>query len=207
MMESTSFNPSASYTDPTANHALAEAQKSAQQSRQGQINTRNTQILEASLQVSIQSGNDGLSLLYRTAVDEINRLLEPELGAQAIETAAQNQDNSPQATAGRIVSMSTAMFRTYAAMYPDKSLEEVANAFVATIRAGFEQGYAEAEKILQGLGVLGSDSEVAQGIATTFELVQRGFDDWLANQLQTARTPDAATAKPAPASEDDSATP
>lgn len=178
------------------NNALEEAQKTAASSSQGQQNLRNTQILEASLQVSIQSGNDGLALLYRTAVDEINAVLEPELGPEAVQ-AAIGQDNSPEATAGRIISLSTALFDKFAARYPDKDLAEVAQDFVNVIRGGFEQGYREAENILSGLGVLSGTSVVADGIAKTFELVQKGYDDWLSSKLASLRgdaTPESAAA-------------
>jgi hypothetical protein len=171
-----------------ANATLQEAQKTASTSSQGQQNLRNAQILEASLQVSIQAGNDGLALLYRTAVDEINTALESTLGPNAIQNAM-SQDNSPEATAGRIVSLSTAMFDVYAARHPGKDLAEVAQDFVNVIRGGFEQGYQEAEDILNSLGVLSESSPIAQGISKTFELVQKGYDDWLANKL--AATSDA----------------
>lgn len=179
---------------------LEEAQKTAATTRQGQRDLHNTQILEASLQVSIQAGNEGLSLLYRTAIDEINAALEPELGPDAIQNAL-SQDNSPEATAGRIVSMSTAMFHTFAALHPDKDLADVARAFVETIRSGFEQGYAEAQDILNSLGVLGEGSTVAAEIGKTYELVHKGYENWLhakLSQLQgteTGNTP--ASAAPA----------
>lgn len=166
----------------TTASALAEAQKTAQTRPEGQRNALNAQILEASLQVSLQSGNDGLSLLYRTAVDAINVQLEPTLGPDAI-GQAMSQDNSPEATAGRILSMSTAFFDAYAARYPSKDPAAVANDFVDLIRGGFEQGYAEAVSILDGLGVMGDDSPIAAGISKTFELVQKGYDDFLSAKL------------------------
>ncbi|MGY1490638.1 DUF5610 domain-containing protein [Methylobacillus pratensis] len=92
-----------------ANEALNEARKAAEARPESQKAVLNGQILQASLQVSIQSGNDGLALLYRSAVEQLNAVLEPELGANAIE-GAMGQDNSPEATAGRILSMSTGFF-------------------------------------------------------------------------------------------------
>lgn len=185
-MISTTPAPTSSTAAPTAstpaNPTLEEAQKAAASSSQGQKNLHNAQVLEASLQVSIQAGNDGLALLYRTAVDEINTALESELGPDAIQNAM-SQDNSAEATAGRIVSLSTAMFDVYAARHPDKALAEVAQDFVNVIRGGFEQGYQEAQDILNSLGVLGEGSPIAQEIAKTFELVQKGYDDWLSSKL------------------------
>ncbi|MEG2278806.1 MAG: DUF5610 domain-containing protein [Comamonas sp.] len=182
-----------SYTATKSSEALEEAQKTAATSSQGQQNLRNSQILQASLQISIQAGNDSLALLYRTAVDEINNVLAPDLGPDAIQNAM-SQDNSAQATAGRIVGLSTAMFNAYAARYPDKDMEVVAKDFVNVVRGGFEQGYKEAEDILNSLGVLSAGSPVAEGISQTFALVQKGYDDWLANKLASLRS------DPAPAS-------
>lgn len=185
-----------SYTATKSSEALEEAQKTAATSSQGQQNLRNSQILEASLQISIQAGNDSLALLYRTAVDEINNVLAPDLGPDAIQNAM-SQDNSAQATAGRIVGLSTAMFNAYAARYPDKDMEVVAKDFVNVVRGGFEQGYKEAEDILNSLGVLSAGSPVAEGISQTFALVQKGYDDWLANKLESLRS-DPAQASAAP---------
>lgn len=75
--------------------------------------------------------------------------------------------------------MSMAFFDAYAAHYPDKDLAEVAQDFVHVIRGGFEHGYQEAENILNSLGVLPDAAVVAEGIAKTFELVHKGYDDWL----------------------------
>lgn len=173
-------------TSKPAHAALKEAQKTAVTSPQGQYTLRNAQILEASLQVSIQAGNDSLALLYRTAIDEINTVLAPELGPDAIQNAL-GQDNSPEGTAGRIVSMSTAFFDAFAARYPDKDLAEVAQDFINVIRGGFEQGYKEAENILNSLGVLPDAPFVAEGIAKTYELVHKGYDDWLNHRLASLR--------------------
>lgn len=178
------------YTGTKSSQALEEAQKTADASSQGQQNLRNSRILQASLQVSIQAGNDSLALLYRTAVDEINNVLDPELGPNAIQNAM-SQDNSAQATAGRIVGLSTAMFNAYAARYPDKDMEVVAQDFVNVVRGGFEQGYKEAEDILNSLGVLSAGSPVAEGISQTFALVQKGYDDWLASKLASLRSDEA----------------
>lgn len=178
------------YTGTKSSQALEEAQKTAATSSQGQQNLRNSRILQASLQVSIQAGNDSLALLYRTAVDEINNVLAPELGPNAIQNAM-SQDNSAQATAGRIVGLSTAMFNAYAARYPDKDMEVVAQDFVNVVRGGFEQGYKEAEDILNSLGVLSAGSPVAEGISQTFALVQKGYDDWLASKLASLRSDEA----------------
>ena len=165
-----------------ASDALTEAQAAAQSRPQGQRDALNAQILQASLQVSLQAGNNSMALLYRSAIDSINEYLAPELGPDAI-GQAMGQDNSPEATAGRILSMSTAFFDAYAAQHKSEAPEDVARNFVALIRGGFEQGFNEASDILNGLGVLGEGSPIAEGINKTFELVQKGYDDFLAAKL------------------------
>lgn len=171
-----------------ANDALAQAQKTAQTRPEGQRNTLNQQILEASLHVSLKAGNQSLSLLYRSAIDSINEYLAPELGPDAI-GQAMGQDNSPEGTAGRILSMSTAFFEAYAAQHKNEDPEEVVKNFVQLVRGGFEQGYGEAESILSGLGVLGEGSPIAEGIQKTYALVQKGYDDFLSEKLAQLRGP------------------
>ncbi len=165
------------------NSPLDEAHKAAASSPEGQRTQLGAQILQASLDVSISAGNNSMALLYRTAIDNINELLAPEFGPNALQAAMQ-QDNSPEATADRILSQSTAFFDAYARQHPNKDPEETLRDFVSIIRGGFEKGYAEAAEILTGLGVMGEGSPIAAEIGKTFELVQKGYDDFLQNRLQ-----------------------
>lgn len=153
---------------------------------------QNVQILQASMDVSIQSGDSSLALLYRTAIDRINEYLEPELGPNAI-GGKDAPDGSPEATAGRILSLSTAFYDAYAALAQnkDKDPDTLARDFVDLIRGGFERGFGEARDILSGLGVLGEDSPIEQGINKTYALVMQGYDDFLANKLGTRPATDA----------------
>ena len=168
---------------------LDEARKAAANTPDGQRTQLNAQILQASMDVSIKAGDDSMALLYRTAIDHINELLAPEFGPDALQAAMQ-QDNSAEATAGRILSAATGFFDAYAARYPDKDAETVLRDFVDLVRGGFEKGYGEAHEILKGLGVLGEGSEVAAGIQKTFDLVQKGFDDFLATKLAALQPKD-----------------
>lgn len=162
---------------------LEDVQKTAASSREGQRAQLGAQIMQASLDVSISSGNNSMALLYRSAIDSINEHLEPTLGPNAIQNAM-SQDNSPEGTAGRILSMSTGFYEAYAAQRPNDDPEEVLRDFVDVIRGGFEKGYNEAVGILQGLGVMGEGSFVAEEIGKTFQLVQQGYDDFLSARLQ-----------------------
>lgn len=160
-----------------------DVQKAAVSSREGQKAQLGAQIMQASMDVSISSGNNSLALLYRSAIDSINEHLAPALGPDAIQNAM-GQDNSPEGTAGRILSMSTGFYEAYAAQRPNDDPEEVLRDFVEVIRGGFEKGYNEAAGILQGLGVMGEGSVVSEEIGKTFQLVQQGYDDFLNSMLE-----------------------
>ncbi len=141
----------------------------------------NAQVID-SLNVSIGAGNKSQQLLYRSAIDKINELLAPDFGPDALQATAAKQDNSAEATAERILSLSLGFYDSYAQQHPEMSEEERATSFVELVRGGFEQGFNEAKDILNGLKVLGGD--IASGIQQTFELVQKGYDDFLAGKLQ-----------------------
>jgi hypothetical protein len=175
----------ASQTQETASSASTSNSASTRRAEQ------NSQILQASMDVSIKSANSSLALLYRTAIDRINAVLEPELGPNAIGDTA-TPVHTPEATAGRILSLSTAFYDAYAAQNKDKDPETVARNFVDLIRGGFERGFGEAKDILTGLGVMGEDSPIEQGINKTYALVMQGFDDFLATKLGTKPAADAA---------------
>ena len=157
---------------------------------------QNAQILQASMEVSIKSSNNSLTLLYRAAIDRLNEILTPELGPNAID-GKDTPDGSPEATAGRILSLSTAFYDAYAAQSKNKGkdADTLARDFVELIRGGFERGFGEAKDILTGLGVMGEDSPIEQGINKTYALVMKGYDDFLASKLSTGQAVDAPASK------------
>lgn len=157
---------------------------SAQQIRSSVRNEQNVQILQASAEVSLQAGNQSQALLFRSAIERINELLAPTLGPEAIQGKL-NEDNSPEATAQRILTLSTGFFDAYARQRPNDDPEQVAKDFVNLIRGGFERGFNEAKEILQGLQVFSGDIE--SGVMKTYELVQQGYDDFLAGKLGGGR--------------------
>jgi hypothetical protein len=135
----------------------------------------NISIVQASLSVSISAKNQPLALLFKSALDEINDILKPTLGANAIQNAV-GQDNTPEGTAARIVSLSTGFFQAYQQQHPEMSQPDALKNFMAAIRSGFERGLNEAKDILQGLQVLSGD--IAENIDRTSELVRRGYADF-----------------------------
>jgi hypothetical protein len=135
----------------------------------------NSSIVKASIETSISSKNEPLALLLKSAITRINEILEPELGKNALQNAL-GQDNTPEGTAGRIVSLSTGFFEAFKQQHPGEDEADVLKNFMATIRRGFEQGFQEASDILDGLGVLSGD--IASGIGKTHELVLKGYADF-----------------------------
>jgi hypothetical protein len=133
----------------------------------------NVAIVQSSLSVAISAGDESLALLYKSALTGINEALAADFGPDAIKSAA-GQDNTPEGTAGRIVSLSTAFYGAYVEQHGGVDDEATRVAFVDTIRGGVERGFAEAREILDGLKVLGGD--IAANIDKTFELVQQGLD-------------------------------
>jgi hypothetical protein len=140
----------------------------------------NVQILQSSAEVSLQAGNQSQTLVFRAAIDRINEFLAPTLGPDAIQ-GKMSEDNSAEATAGRILSLSTGFFDAYAAQRKGDDPDQVAKDFVSLIRGGFEKGFKEATDILQSLKVFSGDIE--SGVMKTFELVNKGYDDFLASKL------------------------
>jgi hypothetical protein len=145
---------------------------------QGEVRAQfNVSIMKASIEVSIQSKNEPLALLLKSAISGINEALAPEFGDHAIEAAAaSNLDTSPEATAGRIVALSTGFFEAFKQHHLGEEEADILKTFMETIRQGFEQGFKEAREILEGLGVL--DGDIASAIDQTYQLVLKGYADF-----------------------------
>lgn len=138
----------------------------------------NSSIIQSSIDVSISTKNEPLTLLLKSAINGINDVLKPEFGENAIQNAV-GQDNTPEGTAGRIVSLSTGFFEAFKANHAGEDEAEVLKSFMSTIRGGFEQGFKEASDILKGMNVLNGD--IATNIEKTYALVQKGFADFEAS--------------------------
>lgn len=152
----------------------------------------NVSIIQVSAEVSLSAGNHSMNLLFRSAIEQLNVVLAPEFGDNAIQAAsASGMDFSPQATADRIVSMSTAFFGRYTDNHPEKDMNTALIDFAQLVGGGIDKGFAEARQILDGLKVL--EGDIAVNIDRTYELVQFGLDAFVANHSrpeQTAEVPE-----------------
>ena len=143
----------------------------------------NAAILQTDLNVSIYSGDQSLSLVYKTAIEGINDVL----GENAIQNASESGlDVSPEATAERIVSMSTAFFPSYFDQHPEMTEQEAAENFTQLISQGIDNGFAEAREILAGLKVL--EGDVADNIDATYTLTQEGLQAFLESYTKPQET-------------------
>jgi hypothetical protein len=144
----------------------------------------NAAIVQASLTVSLNSSNEPLSLVLKTALTGINEELKGDYGDNAIQNAV-SQDNTPEGTASRIVSLSTGFYEAFKRQHPGEDEGEVLNKFVETLQKGVDKGFKEARQVLDSLKVLGGD--IASNIDKTYELVKQGYADFI-----TAHQPKAA---------------
>jgi len=141
---------------------------------QKQRTALNVSILEATeLQLSAKDNPQALTL--RAVIDELNTILEADVGPNAIDVAVESGlDVSPDATAERIVHLSTAFFPAFLESNPGETGDEALSHFVDVIRGGIEQGFADAREILDGLKVL--EGTIASDIDLTYNLVQEKLD-------------------------------
>ena len=134
-------------------------------------------IVEAQLEVSLKDGPSVMSLLFRTAIEEINKHMPAGSKESTIKKAYENNiDVSPQATAKRIISGATAFFNAYKEQNNELSESEALTQFMGVIRTGIDTGFGEARNILDGLSVL--EGELASEIDTTYDLIQTGLNDF-----------------------------
>ena len=156
----------------------------------------NLSIVQTSLQVSLSAKNDRLALVYKSAIENINYILKATQGDNALENASA-QDNSPEATAGRILAFVKSTFGLFqqnaAKNNGDSNTNTKASSsdsttpatndnanldkFFEQIKSGIEKGFEEARGILEGLKVLNGD--IASNIDKTYALVQKGLSDFI----------------------------
>lgn len=150
---------------------------------------QNIAILQASEQVALKSGNNSLSLLYKTALEGINKELEPIFGKNAAQKIYDSGiDTSPEATAERIVGFATSLFNIYQQQRPSEDKEQQLNDFMDVIGKGINQGFDDAKAILKGLRVF--EGEVEEGVGKTFDLVMQGLQSFREKILEGLKQPE-----------------
>lgn len=136
---------------------------------------QNAAILNAA--ASNSAANNPMQLLYKTALEEINKQLEPVLGEYATQTSYESTvDVSPEATAQRIVQGSTAFYQAFKNQNNDLSEEESLDEFLKVINSGIDTGFKDAKDILESLSVL--EGDIASNIDLTYDFVQQGLNSF-----------------------------
>ena len=154
----------------------------------GVKNQQNAAIVQATMEVSITSKNHTLQLLLTSVISNLNEVLKPDLGDNAIQNAV-SQDNTPEGTATRIADLSTGLFEAFKGQHPGMDQGTAVDQFMATIGKGIEQGFKEARDILKGLNVLQGD--IAGNIDKTYELVQQKLAAFRSSMLPAQSGSDA----------------
>jgi hypothetical protein len=158
---------------------------SAAQQRKTELNRT---ILQANYNVSIGAKDDSTAVLFKTAIDAINKELEPTLGKNAAQKAFDDGiDFSPQAVADRIVGFATSFFSLYQQQHADDPLEDQLTNFLDVVGGGVDKGFGEAKDILTGLDVF--NGEVEKNANQTYDLIFEGFSKFKDNVLEAANGP------------------
>lgn len=161
--------------------AEGEQPLSASQQRKAELNAS---ILQSNYSVSLSTQNNPSSLLFKSALEAINKELEPTLGKNAAQKAFdEGIDFSPEATAGRIVDFATSFFPLYQQQHSGngESLEKQLDSFLNVVGGGVEQGFGEAKDILTGLKVF--NGEIEENANATYDLIYEGFAKFKENVL------------------------
>lgn len=153
----------------------------AEQHRKAQ----NVAILKSHEQVSLRSNDNSLSLLYKAALEGINKELEPTMGENAAQKIYDAEtDTSPDATAERIVAFATSYYSRYKEMHPDSTEEQILDSYLELVTGGIDKGFTDAKDILKGLKVYEGDIET--GVDSTYELVMKGLASFREKMLQAS---------------------
>ncbi|RIL10734.1 MAG: hypothetical protein DCC75_03725 [Proteobacteria bacterium] len=143
---------------------------------------------EDRIDVGVRDLPKALGLNAQKIIDKLNELLKEKYGKKIEELKP--EEVTPEATAERIVSGSTAFFAIFAKQNPNLEGEELLEAFMKEVRSGIEQGYSEAYGILEDLGAFNFKG-VREGIEQTKVLIEEKlskFESFMRKQLGLENT-------------------
>lgn len=139
-----------------------------------------------------------LKMTYQSAITNLNEILTPELGENAISLenleAQGGMDYwSPENTAERILSGATAFLAGFQKANPDLEGEALMEKFMDVVGGGLLQGFSEAQGILEDLDVF--DGLVSENFNTTTSLVEQGMENFRRDYLGLPSLEEEAAAK------------
>jgi hypothetical protein len=174
----------------TQSEALAsdKAQK-GQEMKFDQIAIRNEN--QASLVAHLFGNSDeaignALKMTYQSAITNLNDILAPDLGENAISLENLEKQGgmeywSPENTADRILSGATGFLEGFKKVHPELEGEELMNKFMEVVGGGLQQGFDEAQGILEELKVF--DGMVKDNFTATTDLVNKGMENFRRDYL------------------------
>ena len=131
---------------------------------------------------------DRVDLSTRLSIDDVNRLLESEVGKKVkgmfedanIDIAqVADTDWSPEAVADRIFTGSTGLFGVWRNQHPKMSESELIDSFEKVLRTSVDRGAAEAVGLISARNFDGEDA-LLKTADDTVSLVHKKFDDYFA---------------------------
>lgn len=111
----------------------------------------------AQQQADIQVAEQPLSLLARTLTEGLNASLQASLGEQAT-VLAFDEEPGAELFVSQFKASLSALFERYSLARPEPPPATTFGEFMDLVRAGLEQGFAEAREVLGGLSVSAEES-------------------------------------------------
>lgn len=134
---------------------------------------------------------DRIDLSSGFSLERINSMMESAIGKKVAKmfsdagievSAVAGLDWTPEATATRIVDVTTGFLGIWRQQHPEQNEEESLSSFEKTIRGAIDQGYSQALSILGGAGL---DSETVKSVAgQTIDFVHAKLDDFFARMRE-----------------------
>lgn len=114
----------------------------------------NKGLIEAMFGAADKSNDKSMRIFFREVLDKLNTELGEEFAVTEDRMASERDDFwSPENTAERIVNGALGHFDTFKKQHPDLTEPEQVEQFLAKITKSIDQGFGEAVKVLDGLGV------------------------------------------------------
>jgi hypothetical protein len=186
------FKPKDAYTDKVSGKvAAARSQRAAVQAKRDKdiIDTVSFSNKTQKKRGEVTASVDRVNLSTKMSVDDINRLLESEVGKKVKQlfedadinpAAVADTDWSPEAVADRIFRGSTGLFEIWRGQHSEMSEKELVDSFEKVLRKSVDQGASEAVGLISARNFDDEDALI-QTAEDTIALVHQKFDDYFAD--------------------------
>lgn len=149
--------------------------------------------IDLSVNMTIENANDILKDRLADRINEAFKQAGVEIDIREVEK--QNLDTSPEATAKRIVDFATGFLGVYAENHGDEDEKGRLDGFMSLIRDAIDKGFADARDILTGIADI--SGPISDNIDKTYELTQKGLDEFHKRQLDLIAEKQGGSAQPA----------